>query len=165
MPILIWESIVAAVVADVQATKEAEDVAEATTPRRRRTRGRPAATTSRRGRRPKQSADDVIASLNAMVEQLIAENRQLKRDLARAERAAEAPSLGQAAKALSGLQRRVSRALTTAPASRGGRAGSTATTRRPRRPVTNPEVLERRREALAKARQALAAKRQASSTS
>jgi hypothetical protein len=135
-------------------------VAEATAPRRRRTtRGRPAATTSRTGRRPKQSAEDVIASLTGMVEQLIIENRQLKRDLARAERAAQAPSLGQPTKTVTGLQRRVSRALTTAPDSRGGRAGSKTTARRPRRPVTNPEVLQRRREALAKARQALAAKR------
>jgi hypothetical protein len=138
-------------------------MSEATPNRRRQTRG--ATTTSRRRRRHRQSSDDVVTSLTGMVDQLIAENRQLKRDLARAERAAGAPGLGQAAKTLSGIQRRISRALTAVPASRLRRTAGAAGTPRPRRRVTDPEVLQRRRDALAKARAALAAKRQAGSTS
>jgi hypothetical protein len=137
-------------------------MSEATPNRRRQTRGAQTTTTSRRRRRPRQGTDDVVTSLTAMVDQLIAENRQLKRDLARAERVAGVSGLGQAAKTLSGIQRRISRALTTAPASRPRRAGAAAAARRPRRRVTDPEVLQRRRDALAKAR---AAKRQAGSTS
>ena len=133
--------------------------------RQRRTR-RSADETSpapRRTRRPQPSGEDLVAQFSAMVDRLIAENRDLKRALARAERAA-GDGLGQAARALSGLQRRVSRALASGPG--GGRRGrgaaaEPAVARRPRRKVTDPEVLERRRAALAKARAARAAKREA----
>jgi hypothetical protein len=121
------------------------------------------AATGRRGRRSRASSEDVLASLTAMVDKLIDENRQLKRAVARAERAAGDANLGQAAKTLSGLQRRVSRALTAPPATRQRRGGSAQSNPRPRPKVTDPEVLERRRQALSKARAALAAKRQASS--
>jgi len=102
-----------------------------------------------------------------MVDKLIAENRELKRAIAKAEKA-QGPGggLGQAAKALSGLQRRVSQALAGGGRGRGRRGGAapkstTAAAPRPRRKVTDPEVLEKRRAALAKARAARAAKRAA----
>ncbi len=138
------------------------DEPSAPTTRWRRTRstadGSPAA---RRTRRPRPSGDDLLAQLTAQVDRLIAENRELKRAIARAEKAQGASGgLGQAARALSGLQRRVSQAL----ASDGrGRGADGAVVVRTRRKITDPEVLERRRAALAKARAARAAKREAGS--
>jgi hypothetical protein len=96
-----------------------------------------------------------------MVDQLINENRQLKRALARAEKAQGGATLGQATKALSGIQRRLNRALDGASQTRRQRPAATAAASRPRRKVTDPEVLERRRQALTKARAARQAKRQA----
>jgi hypothetical protein len=98
-----------------------------------------------------------------MVDRLIKENRDLKRAVANAEKTVMGAGLGQATRVLSGLQRRVSQALSTgAPAARGrrGRGAPAEPAPRPRRKVTDPEVLERRRQALAKARAARAAKRQ-----
>jgi hypothetical protein len=95
------------------------------------------------------------------VDQLIAENSELKRTIARAEKAqGAAGGLGQAAKTLSGLQRRVSQALASDGSARG-RGAAEAASPRPRSKVTDPEVLERRRAALVKARAARAAKRAA----
>jgi hypothetical protein len=122
--------------------------------------------TTRRGRRARTgTTEDVVASLSAMIDELISENRRLKRDLARAERGAAGSSLGQAGKALSGLQRRVSRALAGEPGPRRRGSAAHSTSPRPRRKVTDPEVLQRRREALAKAREVRAAKRRASQDS
>jgi hypothetical protein len=131
-----------------------------TTTRRRRARSTADGSQApRRPRRPRPSGEDLLAQLTAQVDRLIAENRDLKRALARAEKAASG-GLGQASSALAGLQRRVSRALAEVPR-RGGRRGAAETAPRPRRKVTDPEVLERRRAALAKARAARAAKRAA----
>jgi hypothetical protein len=105
-----------------------------------------------------------VAQLTDMVDKLISENRELKRAIARAEKSVVGDGLGQATRALSGLQRRVSQALSSgAPAARGRGRGAAAEVPapRPRRKVTDPEVLERRRQALAKARAARAAKREA----
>jgi hypothetical protein len=105
-----------------------------------------------------------VANLAQMVDQLIKENRLLKRALARAEKSQGPGNLGQAAKTLSGLQRRLNRALDAASPTRRRRAAAATTApSRPRRKVTDPEVLERRRQALAKARAVRAAKRQAAS--
>ena len=95
-----------------------------------------------------------------MVDKLIAENRELKRQIARVERSAGGgDGLGQTARALSGLQRRVSWALGS-DGGRGRRRGAAEPVAvRTRRKITDPEVLERRRAALAKARAARAAKR------
>jgi hypothetical protein len=106
----------------------------------------------------------MVASLADMVDQLIKENRELKRALARAQSAGAGGGLGQSAKILAGLQRRVYRSLTADTASgrrRRSTADSVAAAPRPRRKVTDPEVLERRRQALTKARAVRAAKRQA----
>lgn len=133
-------------------------------PARRTTRRRRTADTGQaartRSRATRPGGEDLVASLTEMVDRLIEENRELKRALARAERASEGPGLGQVARTLSGLQRRVSRALESTP-SRGRAAAAPAAAPRPRRKVTDPEVLERRRQALVKARAARLAKRQA----
>ena len=133
-------------------------------PSRRRTRSRSSeATPARRSQQPRLAGDALVASLADMVDQLIRENRELKKALARAESGAGGGALGQSAKILAGLQRRVYRSLTAdaSPRQRRGSADAGVSTPRPRRKVTDPEVLERRRQALAKARAARAAKRQA----
>ena len=136
-----------------------------TTPSRRRPRRTaPAAGGGGRGRGARPTGGDLVASLSEMVDRLIKENRDLKRAIANAEKSVVGAGLGQATRVLSGLQRRVSQALSSgAPAARGrrGRGAAAEPAPRPRRKVTDPEVLERRRQALAKARAARAAKRQA----
>ena len=118
----------------------------------RETQGPPAQAAPKRGRRPRLSGDALVASLAEMVDLLIKENRQLKRALARAEKAQVSVNPGQATKALSGLQRRLAQALDSSPATRRQRSTTAASSTRTRRKVTDPDVLERRREALAKAR-------------
>jgi hypothetical protein len=132
------------------------------TRRARRSRGSDTATTTGRSHRPQLGGEALLANLTEMVDQLIRENRDLKRALARAEKGQGAGNLGQAARALTGLQRRLNRALeSTSTSSRRRAATAPAAAPRTRRKVTDPEVLERRRQALAKARAARAAKRQA----
>jgi hypothetical protein len=130
-------------------TETAEEGAAA--PRRSRRRSSDGAVTARRGRRPRVSGDAVVAELEKWVDQLIEENRELKRRLAAAEGGA---SMGEATKTLAGSQRRVQRALESAPAGRGRRTAAPAAPPKPRRKVTDPVLLERRRAALAKAREA-----------
>jgi hypothetical protein len=138
-----------------------ETTGASTTTRRRARRTDTGASGPRRSRRPRPSGAELVDSLTEMVDRLLAENRDLKRALARAQQGA-GTGLGQAARALSGLQRRVSRALNSEGSGRGRqRAAGSEPAPRPRRKVTDPEVLERRRAALAKARAARAAKRAA----
>ena len=137
-----------------------DDPTAATTTRPRRSRSTATTAGTGRARRPRLSGDDLVAQLTAMVDQLIAENRELKRAIAKAENAqGAAGGLGPATKVLSGLQRRVSQALASDGRGRGRRGAADAAAPRPRRKVTDPEVLERRRAALVKARAARAAKR------
>ncbi len=144
---------------------QAQEAASAPSTRRRRSSRRSEPATSASRRRPRDSrpaGEALITDLSEMVDRLIKENRQLKRDLAKAEKSQGGADLGQATKTLSGLQRRVSRALTsTASPRRRGAAATAAAAPRPRRRVTDPEVLERRRQALVKARAARQAKREA----
>ena len=145
-------------------TTAAADIASAGSRRRpgrpRKTQGAPAPALPTRGRRPRLSGDALVTSLAEMVDLLIKENRQLKRALARAEKAGGSGNLGQAAKALSGLQRRVTRALNSSSTTRRPRATTTAAaSTRTRRKVTDPDVLEGRRQALAKARAVRQARR------
>ena len=69
--------------------------------RPRKTQGTPEPPAPKRGRRPSLSRDALVTSLAELVDLLIKENRQLKRALARAEKAQGSETLGQAAKALS----------------------------------------------------------------
>ena len=145
-------------------TTAAADIAPAGSRRRpgrpRKTQGAPAPALPTRGRRPRLSGDALVTSLAEMVDLLIKENRQLKRALARAEKARGSGNLGQADKALSGLQRRLTLALDSSPTTRRPRSTTTAAASiRTRRKVTDPDVLERRRQALAKARAVRQARR------
>ena len=105
-----------------------------------------------------------MTSLAGMVDLLIKENRQLKRALTRAEKARGIGNLEQqAAKALSGLQRRVTRALDSSSTTRRPRSTTTAAASvRTRRKIVDPDVLEQRRQGLAKARAVRQARRRAS---
>ena len=92
-----------------------------------------------------------------MVSALIKENRELHRQIDKLSKQTVGAASGAAERALRSLERRVRGSLdgrtTTA------RRRSAGATSRPRRKVTDPELLERRRQALAKARAARAAKR------
>ena len=138
-------------------TTAATEIASAAPRRRagrpRKTQGASEPPAPKRGRRPRLSGDALVTSLAEMVDLLIKENRQLKRALARAEKARVSVNSGQATKALSGLQRRLTRALDSSPTTRRPRSTTAAAASiRTRRKVTDPDVLERRRQALAKAR-------------
>jgi hypothetical protein len=136
---------------------------ETTTRRPRRQAANRAATApspARRTRAPREPLDRVLAELDRMISALIKENRDLKREVERASRQGIATSSGTADRLLRSIQRRISRA------GEGGRtagrqrsAAAAAPASRTRRKITDPEVLERRRQALAKARAARAAKR------
>jgi cell division septum initiation protein DivIVA len=108
------------------------------------------ATSSSRGRgrqRSSGSATALIDDLTSSIERLIQENKTLKREISRLEASGDSQM---STRSLAVLQRKAAQAL-------GTKASNGRATRRRR--VTDPEVLERRRQALAKARQALAAKR------
>src|SRR5258708_39188356 len=111
-----------AITIDTAATPDA-----APGPRRARRARRSASTPAaapRRGQRASLAGDALIANLAEMVDQLIKENRDLKRALARAEKGEGGGNLGQAARTLSGLQRRLNRALESAPAGRRRRGAA-----------------------------------------
>lgn len=93
----------------------------------------------------------MLDRIQADLDRLIEENRALKKELARLQAAQED---GADRSTLVGLQRRLESAL-----GQNGAAGGRAQSRSPRRRITDPEVLEKRRAALAKARDVLARKR------
>ena len=119
----------------MKSTRSAAPRRRAGRPRMTQSAPTPAAPT--RGRRPRLSGDALVVSLAEMVDLLIKENRQLKRALARAERAQGSADQGQAARALSELQRRLARAL-----------DSSTPTRRPRSTTTAAASTRTRRELL-----------------
>jgi N-methylhydantoinase B/oxoprolinase/acetone carboxylase alpha subunit len=139
-------------------------VEETPTTRRRSSRtvrnsdAKPSSTT-RRSRGVPQPTQSVLADLDRMISALIKENRELQRQIDKLSRQALGATSGTAERALRSIQRRLSSAV-------GGRAttprrrsvAAAAVSRTPRK-ITDPEVLERRRQALAKARAARAAKR------
>ena len=119
---------------------------------------------SRRSRAPREPLDRVVSQLDQMVSALIKENRELRRQVERASRQTAGDTSGAADRILRSIQRRISRAGESGRTSTSRRrAAAAAPATRSRRKITDPEVLERRRQALAKARAARAAKRAASS--
>ena len=118
-----------------------------------------ASSTARRSRATRQPTERVLVELDQMISALIKENRDLNRQIDRLSKQSTGTVSGNAERALRAIQRRVSRAVDNrAPATRR-RSVAAAPASRTRRKITDPEVLERRRQALAKARQARAAKR------
>jgi hypothetical protein len=110
----------------------------------------------RRSRGVRQPTEAVLAELDRMISALIKENRDLHRQLDKLSRQAGGATAGPAARALQSIQRRISNAVQSGTTSRRRRSVSPAS--RPRGKITDPEMLERRRQALAKARAARAAK-------
>jgi len=94
-----------------------------------------------------------------MISALIKENRELQRQIDKLSRQALGATSGTAERALRSIQRRTSSAVDGRATTRRRRSGPAAPVSRTPRKITDPEVLEKRRQALAKARAARAAKR------
>jgi pimeloyl-ACP methyl ester carboxylesterase len=104
-----------------------------------------------------QPIEEVAAELDRLVTTLIKENRDLRRQVDRLSKQAVSGPSGTVERTLRSIVRRLRNALTTT----GRRSASRGT--RARAATADPELLERRRQALAKAREAMAAKRAATS--
>ncbi len=114
-----------------------------------------ATTPRRRPRQPTPGTD--LGALDGMVNDLISKNKQLRREIAQLRRTAapDAATVGESA--LRPLHRKLERAVSSVastPSSRRRRAEVAARPSRTRRKLTDPVVLEKRRQALTKARQA-----------
>jgi hypothetical protein len=127
--------------------------------RSRRNTSASAPAAARRSRGPREPLDRVLTQLDQMISALIKENRDLKRQIDRASRQTISDTSGTADRLLRSIQRRITRAGESDRTSGRRRAVAAAPASRTRRKITDPEVLERRRQALAKARAARAAKR------
>ena len=114
---------------------------------------------TRRSRGVRQPTERVLADLDRMISALIKENRELQRQIDKLSRQALGATSGTAERALRSIQRRISSAVDRRATTRRRRSGAAAPVSRTPRKITDPEVLERRRQALAKARAARAAKR------
>ena len=116
-------------------------------------------TSARRGPKGGQPADQVLAELEPLVSTLIKENQELRRQLDKLSRQPVGAAPATVERALRSLERRVRSSLDGSP--RGGRQRSSTSSASgaQRRRVTDPQLLERRRQALAKAREVRAAKR------
>ena len=94
-----------------------------------------------------------------MISALIKENRELQRQIEKLSRQALGVTTGTAERALRSIQRRISSVVDGRATTRRRRPVPAAPVSRTPRKITDPEVLEKRRQALAKARAARAAKR------
>ncbi|MFZ0215028.1 MAG: hypothetical protein WAM30_03710 [Candidatus Dormiibacterota bacterium] len=117
--------------------------------RRRAPAAENGATSGRRHAPTPSSGDALVADLVHSVDRLLAENRALKREVVQLQRKlASAAGLGDSARTLANLQRRIAHALE-----------ASAPPRPQHRRVTDPELLAKRRAALVKARAARAERR------
>jgi hypothetical protein len=143
------------------------EVVETTTTRRRRrqtarnTSAR-ASSLTRRGRSARQTTEQVLADLDRVVSALIKENRELSRQVERFSGRAVGAASGTVERTLRSIQRRVSGAV-DGGITTGRRKSAGRPVARKRGRITDPELLERRRQALAKAREARSAKRASAS--
>jgi hypothetical protein len=144
------------------------EVLEKTTSRRRRSPGArnsdaKTSSSTRRSRGVRQPTERVLSELDQMVSALIKENRELHRQIDQLSRRAIGATSGTAERALRSIQRRISGVVEGGTRTRPRRSATAAPVSKTRRKVTDPQVLERRRQALAKAREARAAKRASAS--
>ena len=114
-------------------------IEETATPRRRRRPRSAASAGTTATRRRRLSGSDLIESLRESVEQLIKENRSLKRQLARAMAGGGSSSAPAAERTLRSIQRKVLRAVSSDAAPRRRTRAATATAR------TNTSANGRRR--------------------
>jgi hypothetical protein len=94
-----------------------------------------------------------------MILSLIKENRDLHRQIDKLSKQTAGAASGATERALRSLERRISGSLDGATTTGRRRSARAASRSGVRRKVTDPDLLERRRQALAKAREARAAKR------
>jgi IS4 transposase len=140
------------------------EIQEKTTTRRRSGRAarnsdvKPSSST-RQSRGVRQPTGRVLADLDRLISALIKENRELHRQIDKLGRQAVGATSGAAERALLSIQRRISSAMDGRATRRRRQSVAAAPVTRTSRKITDPEVLERRRQALAKARAAQAAKR------
>src|SRR5919204_3081273 len=139
-------------------------VQEEKTTQRRRSRGArntnaPRSSSARSTRRARQPAQQVLAELEPMISALIKENRELHRQIDKLSKQTVGAGSGAVERALRSIERRISGSLDGETTTGRRRSARVASTTRARRKVTDPQLLERRRQALAKAREVRAAKR------
>jgi hypothetical protein len=112
---------------------------QAAPPRRRRGRPKGSATVTRgtgtrsTGTRRRLQGTELVESLNQMVNDLIKENRRLKRQLDKLVVQGGPSDAGSVERSLRSLQRRVQRAVAPAPTARRRRSATPATATRRRR--------------------------------
>jgi pimeloyl-ACP methyl ester carboxylesterase len=139
---------------------EAAAAPEKTTSRRRsravRRREVTPPSQTRRTRGARQPIEPVLADLDRMISALIEENRQLRRQVDQLSRQAARATSGTVERTLTSIVRRISNALSSGTRSQRRRSASSAASTRRR--ITDPELLERRRQALVKARAVRATK-------
>src|SRR6266568_538488 len=136
---------------------------KASTRRRRSGRAQstngPRSSPARSNRRARQPADQLVAELEPMISALIKENRELHRQIDKLGKQSVGAGSAAAERALRSLERRVRVSLGGRTATGRRLSAGARSIPRARRKVTDPELLERRRQALAKAREVRAAKR------
>lgn len=121
---------------------EETSTAGGTTPRRRRTRRTTTSTATSRGtstgRRRRLAGPELVDNLNQMVDQLIKENRKLKRQVERLSQRGTAANSGTVERGLRSIQRRVQKAIADGGTTRrrATRRRTTATGTRGRRAAT-----------------------------
>jgi hypothetical protein len=109
------------------------------------------------------SSGTVLEQLTTSIDALVRENKSLKRQIARLESKGLTAGTSASERTLLSIKRSVDRALDGGGrASAGRQRAAAAQQTRTRRRITDPAILEARRQALARARQALAEKRAAS---
>ena len=122
----------------------------ADTPQPRR-RGRPPGSTTGSGartRRKRQGGSELVENLNSAIEQLIKENRRLKRQVEKLTASGTAAAGSTIERGLRTIQRRLQRAITDTTPTRRRRSTTgtgTATTRRRRTTATTGATRTRRR--------------------
>jgi hypothetical protein len=111
-------------------------MADESTQQPRRRRGRPPGSKSKTGTRRRLGGAELVQQLNAMIAELIKENRKLRRQVEKfAARGTKAAS-GTVERSLRTIQRRVQKALKATPKRRKRRTTAAATTTRKRGTTT-----------------------------
>ena len=100
-----------------------------------------------------------MAELEPMISALIKENRELHRQIDKLSKQSVGAASGAMERALRSIQRRIIGSLDGDTTTGRRRSARVTSMTKARRKVTDPQLLERRRQALAKAREVRAAKR------
>jgi hypothetical protein len=106
-----------------------------------------------------QPAQQLLAELEPMISALINENRHLHRQIDKLSRQTVGAASETVERTLRSIERRISGSLDGETTTGRRRSVRVTSTTQARRKVTDPQLLERRRQALAKAREVRAAKR------